>query len=120
MDEIMQTILANIEEGKKPQLSEVPKKGRGRPRKKMAFVGPKRKAIKLLVCPKIHTLVKWWCKTSHQYMATFIQKAITDAFVREIQEREATVKLMEKFYNEYFDEPEPDTPVGKTIDHREI
>ena len=98
------------------ELPQAPSADAKKRRKKQEFIGGAAKDIKLRLCPKTYKLIRWWCKSTRQFIGTFIQNAVTDAFIKEITHREEKIKVMEKYYSEYFEDKEQQKNQKNTLD----
>ena len=82
-------------------LSELPKQPSDQ-KKRQRIVGSRKKATKFLFCPAVYALIKKWCIISRQYLGTFIQNAVIDAFIKEVGTHDDRVKILEKYFMDYF------------------
>lgn len=101
------TILAKVHDivtrkAAKMKATKTPAKKKGR-RLKRLKKGEQR-MITMGFCPKIYDLMSWWCKSTGQYITTFIRTAVTNEFMRNMDERDLQIKKMEKYYADYFED----------------
>jgi len=99
--------------------AQIPSLGAKKRRKQQEFIGGPTKTIKFRFCPKTYELIRWWCKSTRQFTGTFIQNAVIDAFIKEIGLRQDKIKLMEKYYNEYFHKESKDSEKLKATKEQE-
>jgi len=110
MNEILRDIYNSLKKGEVPRIPRVPARPKGSPKKRIKLLAPRKKQVKFMMCDKMHEFLKFWCMNAGIHVGPFINKAIMRELVREIQEREETIHMVQEYYANYFECAEaPDT-----------